>query len=166
MSEFRFVYWDADAYLYYVVKRGHNSYRHKWAVQDGGFISWDGTRWDENLRGTDAYRWDLHEALNVAEKLAREMNMVLVHRLEKRSPGEFKGSRHDMAVCPAPVDSHVYLSTGCLHGKHDYCGSAAGRSDSGVTWEKVPGRCKWCVSYCQCVCHGGGELDAGDPETV
>ena len=148
MSEFRFVYWDADAYLYYVVKRGHNSYRHKWAVQDGGFISWDGSRWDENLRGTDAYRWDLHEALNVAEKLAREMNMVLIHQLEKRFPGEFKGSRHDMTVCPAPVDDHVYLSTGCIHGDHDYC-----KSMTGLNGAKRPESCKGCGSRCICVCH-------------
>lgn len=98
-SEYRFVYWDTESeYRYYIVKRGHSPFRDMWAVQDGGFVSWDGTQWDENLRGGDAFRWELGEALRLAEALAREMNMVLIHQMEKRFPGEFKGSRFDLSA--------------------------------------------------------------------
>lgn len=156
VSEFRFVYWDAEVeYRYYLVKRGHSPYRNKWAVQDGGFTSWDGIRWDPNLRGADAFRWELHEALALADKLAREMNMVIVHRMEKQFPGEFKGSRLDMAACLAPASEHVYFSTGCLHNDHEYC-----KSMTGLNGAKRPGTCKTCRAQCICPCHqqsGEGE---------
>lgn len=44
---------------------------------------------------------------------------------------------------------HVYLSTGCLHERHDYCHSMIG-----VRGEKRPGRCKFCDARCTCPCHG------------
>lgn len=98
-SEYRFVYWDTEGdYRYYIVKRGHSPCREKWAVQDGGFTSWDGNWWDENLRGADAFRWELGEALDLADTLAREMNAAIVHQMEKRFPGQFKGSRHDLSA--------------------------------------------------------------------
>ena len=43
---------------------------------------------------------------------------------------------------------HVYLSTGCLHGRHDYCQSMTGHAGS-----KRPGRCKFCAAACTCPCH-------------
>ena len=48
---------------------------------------------------------------------------------------------------------HRYLSTACLHGRHDYCAGAA-RLDGGT---KAPARCKWCQAACVCDCHGGGQ---------
>lgn len=44
---------------------------------------------------------------------------------------------------------HRYLSTGCLHGHHDYCRNPR-RDDGGL---KVPGRCKFCPATCVCPCH-------------
>ncbi len=99
VSEHRFVYWDnRGEYRYYIAKRGHSPHRDKWAVQDGGFTSWDGVRWDENLRGADAFRYDEDEALRIAERLALEMNQVLVHIMEKRFPGEFRGGPADLGA--------------------------------------------------------------------
>ena len=43
---------------------------------------------------------------------------------------------------------HDYLSTGCLHGEHDYC-----RCDVGRTGPKTPGQCKFCAAPCRCGCH-------------
>lgn len=44
---------------------------------------------------------------------------------------------------------HQYLSTGCLHGRHDYCQSPS-REDG---YEKRPAQCKWCTAACECPCH-------------
>lgn len=55
---------------------------------------------------------------------------------------------------PAPAATqaaeHVYLSTGCLHGDHDYC-----KSMTGLNGAKRPGECKKCAAKCICGCHGG-----------
>lgn len=50
-----------------------------------------------------------------------------------------------------PVDvepSHDYLSTGCLHGRHDYCKGQVGQAGL-----KTPGQCKFCDARCTCACH-------------
>lgn len=44
--------------------------------------------------------------------------------------------------------THHYLSTGCLHGHHDYCQGKTGRVGA-----KVPASCKFCKAECQCRCH-------------
>jgi hypothetical protein len=51
------------------------------------------------------------------------------------------------------VKGHVYLSTSCLHGLHEYCRSETGRADGGETWVKKPSRCKFCDAPCVCNCH-------------
>lgn len=43
---------------------------------------------------------------------------------------------------------HVYLSTGCLHGEHDYC-----QKHTGLSGVKTPAVCKFCKSPCVCSCH-------------
>lgn len=43
---------------------------------------------------------------------------------------------------------HVYLSTACLHERHDHCNAMVGYE--GV---KRPAQCKWCEARCICVCH-------------
>ncbi|WP_055563645.1 hypothetical protein [Streptomyces atriruber] len=45
---------------------------------------------------------------------------------------------------------HLYLSTGCQHGDHEYCQTEARRYDGTV---KIPGQCKFCQSLCICRCH-------------
>ena len=47
---------------------------------------------------------------------------------------------------------HVYLSTGCRHGDHDYCNAMTGLNGS-----KRPGRCKHCGALCVCGCHARDE---------
>lgn len=49
---------------------------------------------------------------------------------------------------PDSQASHVYLSTGCLHGDHGYC-----QSRTGLSGQKTPGVCKFCKSPCTCPCH-------------
>ncbi len=49
-----------------------------------------------------------------------------------------------------PVQGHVYLSTGCLHGHHDHCNSSVNIEGG----PKEPGVCKWCPARCVCRCHG------------
>lgn len=45
-------------------------------------------------------------------------------------------------------DTHRYLSTGCLHGEHDYC-----KSNTGSNGQKTPASCKFCAAPCWCPCH-------------
>lgn len=44
---------------------------------------------------------------------------------------------------------HVYLSTSCLHGEHDYCQAPLVDADR----RKVPATCKFCSTPCVCECH-------------
>lgn len=46
------------------------------------------------------------------------------------------------------IQPHVYLSTACLHGEHDYCNAMIGYAG-----EKRPARCKFCDATCICECH-------------
>jgi hypothetical protein len=43
---------------------------------------------------------------------------------------------------------HYYLSTGCLHGRHDYCNAM-----KGLDGAKAPAQCKFCRAHCRCPCH-------------
>lgn len=51
---------------------------------------------------------------------------------------------------------HVYLSTACLHGEHDYC-----KKTVGAVGPKRPSVCKFCGTKCVCDCHKE-PADAGD----
>ena len=44
--------------------------------------------------------------------------------------------------------THLYLSTGCLHGDHEYCASP-----KGIAGVKTSACCKQCGSPCICSCH-------------
>lgn len=57
-------------------------------------------------------------------------------------------SAADGSALEDTASSHEYLSTGCLHGRHDYC-----QSMTGYQGEKRPGRCKFCAATCICPCH-------------
>lgn len=48
------------------------------------------------------------------------------------------------------IQPHDYLSTGCLHGDHEYCKKEARRYDG---TEKVAACCKFCGAPCICTCH-------------
>lgn len=48
----------------------------------------------------------------------------------------------------ADATGHRYLSTGCLHGRHDYCSNV-----DGIAGLKKPAQCKFCSAPCQCRCH-------------
>lgn len=54
-------------------------------------------------------------------------------------------ANHERAADP---DTHVYLSTGCLHGEHAYCQGHTGQAGA-----KKPARCKFCDAPCVCDCH-------------
>ncbi|MFJ4828428.1 hypothetical protein ACIP79_00580 [Streptomyces sp. NPDC088747] len=55
------------------------------------------------------------------------------------------------------VVDHEYLSTGCLHGEHDYCKATAGKAGA-----KQPAQCKFCGAPCICECH---QADTAPPVT-
>lgn len=46
------------------------------------------------------------------------------------------------------VQGHIYLSTACYHGYHDYC-----KRERGLMGEKIPAKCKFCDAKCWCSCH-------------
>lgn len=48
--------------------------------------------------------------------------------------------------------THLYLSTGCLHGEHGYC-----QSNTGLGGAKKPASCKFCAAPCLCPCHVTGQ---------
>jgi hypothetical protein len=52
------------------------------------------------------------------------------------------------AARQAVTGRHVYLSTGCLAGQHDYC-----RSMTGMQGQKRPARAKFSDAPCICRCH-------------
>jgi hypothetical protein len=52
---------------------------------------------------------------------------------------------------------HYYLSTGCLHGEHEYC-----QAKTGAAGAKVPAVCKFCAAPCRCRCHS---TDRAHPDT-
>lgn len=45
---------------------------------------------------------------------------------------------------------HRYLSTSCLHSKHDYCKKQITTADG---TKKIPAQCKFCQAPCICTCH-------------
>ncbi len=70
-----------------------------------------------------------------------------------------------MTLPAASTDTaHRYLSTACLHGRHDYCAAPTVSRDG--TWQtigpsysallgeaKQAAACKFCGSRCRCRCH-------------
>lgn len=52
----------------------------------------------------------------------------------------------------AEGEEHIYFSTACQHGQHDYCGS---RYNAYTLEEKKPATCKYCDAQCVCGCHSG-----------
>lgn len=59
------------------------------------------------------------------------------------------------------TDEHVYLSTACLHGHHDYC-----KRERGLAGGKTPAKCKFCDAKCVCDCHqdNNKETVGADPQ--
>ena len=69
---------------------------------------------------------------------------------------QFAALRMQSAV--AEGDEHSYLSTGCLHGRHDYCAATGRMVDDGVGMQlKDSATCKWCPAKCICECHEAAE---------
>lgn len=48
--------------------------------------------------------------------------------------------------------THEYLSTACLHGKHEHCKAKVNLEGD----PKDPACCKWCAEPCVCECHRFG----------
>jgi hypothetical protein len=100
-SEFRFDYWHTKAeHSFYTVRRGTHDYVDRWAICIGnGFAGhWDGTEWSDALRGPDAYKYELDEALVIAKRLAYEENQRWVAIFEAQRPGTIRGGPYDMAT--------------------------------------------------------------------
>lgn len=57
---------------------------------------------------------------------------------------------------------HVYLSTGCLHGQHDYCNAPQRPDGTG----KRAAECKFCGAPCRCPCHGTTAALSYDTEST
>jgi hypothetical protein len=53
-----------------------------------------------------------------------------------------------LGLACTPGGTHLYLSTGCLHGDHAYC-----QSNTGKAGAKKPAECKFCCAGCLCPCH-------------
>jgi hypothetical protein len=69
----------------------------------------------------------------------RDLRAVLVGELQAAT---------EATEAPTSPEPHVYLSTGCLHGEHDYCAAMTGMQGA-----KRPATCKFCQAPCQCGCH-------------
>lgn len=98
-SEFRFDYWHTEIeHHFYTVRRGMKRYDGRWGINEGGSMGvyWDGEKWGP-VRGPDAYRYELEEALPIARELAFEENQRVIGIMEGRFPGEFRGTRFDLA---------------------------------------------------------------------
>lgn len=52
------------------------------------------------------------------------------------------------AIVQLVLGQHVYLSTGCLVGRHDYCAGMTGMQGA-----KRGGRAKFTDAPCVCTCH-------------
>lgn len=81
----------------------------------------------------------------VVERLARRV-------LASAPPAVTPVAESDPDSAPpvqASTAPHVYLSTACLHGRHEYCACDV----RWLTGEKTPHTCKWCPAQCICPCH-------------
>jgi hypothetical protein len=99
-SEFRFDYWHTEAeHRFFLVKKGWKRYDGRWCITDGNGMSdyWDGEDWSSGLRGPDAYRYSLEEALVIAKRLAFEENQRIVAIMEN-SVGGIRGGSYDHAA--------------------------------------------------------------------
>jgi hypothetical protein len=68
--------------------------------------------------------------------------------------GDILSIDHEGHDCCPP---HVYFSTGCFHGNHDYC-----KAERGLIGNKTPACCKFCQAPCVCRCHADREGDSVD----
>jgi len=102
VSEFRFdVFRSEDEHEYITVKQGQVKFTGRWAIAAGESHFgrfWTGEGWSFSARGADAYRWDLEDALCLAQRLAFEANQHKIDIMERRFPGEFRGGPYDMAA--------------------------------------------------------------------
>lgn len=55
---------------------------------------------------------------------------------------------HEALDDTQPPATHVYLSTSCFHGDHDYC-----KNMTGLNGTKRPAECKFCGAMCRYSCH-------------
>lgn len=100
-SEYRFVYWGASySYAFYTVARGRRHLEGRWGILDGGEFgtAWNGSEWVSGSSQEKFPYTDLEEALVTARRLAVEENQRIVEAMERRFPGQFRGSEFDLAA--------------------------------------------------------------------
>lgn len=101
-SEYRFDVFCTDyEHLYVTVKQGRRQYVGRWAIaagesSDSRFFDKVEEVWSFEIRGADAYCWDLEPALLKAQELAFTANQEYIDILEDKFPGEFRGGPYDM----------------------------------------------------------------------
>lgn len=98
-SEFRFDYWNTQSeHLFFLVKKGRKRHDGKWCITHGDGMSayWDGTGWNDAIRGEDAYRYELEDALVIAKRLAFEENQRIVDIMEGKVGG-IRNGPYDLA---------------------------------------------------------------------
>lgn len=109
---------------------------------------------------------DDYDALDLAEMLVKAQDELAAHRAAYaldaplrdqlqaavkalgKSETELARLRGQPAPAATEATEHHYLSTGCLHGQHDYCQSHTGQAGA-----KTPAQCKFCQAPCTCPCH-------------
>lgn len=100
-SEFRFDFWHTEyEHRFFAVRKGWGHAGNGWAITKGSVSGpfWDGDGWNDTVRGRDAYRYELEEALMIARHLAFEENQRMIAVMERLLPGEFKGGPCDQAA--------------------------------------------------------------------
>jgi hypothetical protein len=92
----------------------------------------------------------LHDVLGSFDGMRNSDNTGDIQHWQARvTPREYSTWKEAArAAGPTTAGAHVYLSTGCLHGDHDYC-----KSMTGLNGAKRPGSCKHCGAKCICNCH-------------
>lgn len=97
VSEFRLVYWNSghEKIRYLKVSRDWDDRSGRWAIFDGE-SGWDGVSFRDTWTHPESYRWELNEALALAESLALSLNQEMIGVMELRYPGEFRGTKTDL----------------------------------------------------------------------
>lgn len=93
-----------------------------------------------------------------AEEMERDRDRLarILDSVRATAQAHLRGLDHSINPCASGVladlelkgGAHRYLSTSCLHGKHDYC-----KGKTGAVGKKIPAQCKFCATPCVCSCH-------------
>lgn len=122
-------------------------------------------QWEVSERGTYVPLRTIAAIAKAAGRDIENPRWLLHYQRVEQAEAAVKRVRALVAEYPAGIDTalieealdtqagqHVYLSTGCFHGDHDYC-----KAMTGLNGAKRPASCKKCGAKCICGCHGAEE---------